>query len=97
MIAQDGRFAGYQAALQDSGFAYDPSLVCNVLNNGPALRAVDKLFDERNPDGFFCFNDARAWYVYECAARRGLTVGKVETDCRQIVRSEEHTSELQSH
>lgn len=56
--------------------AYDPSLVCNVLNNGPALRAVDKLFDERNPDGFFCFNDARAWYVYECAARRGLTVGK---------------------
>ena len=50
-------FAGYQAALQDSGFAYDPSLVCNVLNNGPALRAVDKLFDERNPDGFFCFND----------------------------------------
>ena len=46
MIAQDGRFAGYQAALQDSGFAYDPSLVCNVLNNGPALRAVDKLFDE---------------------------------------------------
>ena len=76
MIAQDGRFAGYQAALQDSGFAYDPSLVCNVLHNGPALRAVDKLFDERNPDGFFCFNDARAWYVYECAARRGLTVGK---------------------
>ena len=76
MIAQDGRFSGYQAALQDSGFAYDPSLVCNVLNNGPALRAVDKLFDERNPDGFFCFNDARAWYVYECAARRGLTVGK---------------------
>ena len=60
MIAQDGRFAGYQAALQDSGFAYDPSLVCNVLHNGPALRAVDKLFDERNPDGFFCFNDARA-------------------------------------
>lgn len=76
MIAQDGRFAGYQAALQDSGFAYDPALVCNVLHNGPALRAVDKLFDERNPDGFFCFNDARAWYVYECAARRGLTVGK---------------------
>ena len=40
------------------------------------MRAVDNLFDERNPAGFFCFNDARAWYVYECAARRGLTVGK---------------------
>ena len=34
------------------------------------------MFDAEHPDGFFCFNDARAWYVYECAARRGLTVGK---------------------
>ena len=35
-------------------------------------------FFDKHPDvdGFFCFNDARAWYVYECAARRGLTVGK---------------------
>ena len=76
MIAQDGRLAGYQAALHDAGRVFDPSLVCNVLNNGPALRAVSKLFDDTHPDGFFCFNDARAWYVYECAARRGLTVGK---------------------
>ena len=76
MIAQDGRLAGYQAALRDAGRDFDLSLVCNVLNNGPALRRVSELFDESHPDGFFCFNDARAWYVYECAARRGLTVGK---------------------
>ena len=70
MIAQDGRLAGYRTALQEAGRAFNPSLVCNVMNNGPALRAVNKLFDDEHPDGFFCFNDARAWYVYECAARR---------------------------
>ncbi len=76
MIAQNGRLAGYRTALQEARRAFNPSLVCNVMNNGPALRAVNKLFDDEHPDGFFCFNDARAWYVYECAARRGLTVGK---------------------
>ena len=76
MIAQDDRLEGYQAALRDAGLDYDDHLVVNVLNNGPALTAVSDLFDAEHPDGFFCFNDARAWYVYECAARRGLTVGK---------------------
>ena len=47
-----------------------------MLNNRPALDEVRELFDRENPDGFFCFNDARSWPVYECAARRGLTVGK---------------------
>lgn len=76
MIAQDGRLAGYRRALEDAGFAYDESLVANVFNNSPALRAVSDLFDRAHPDGVFCFNDARAWYVYECAARRGLTIGR---------------------
>ena len=76
MIAQDGRLAGYHAALEESGAGYNERLVANVLNNGPALDAVSDLFDREQPDGFFCFNDARAWYVYECAARRGLTIGK---------------------
>ena len=76
MIAQDGRLDGYQAALRNAGRDYDERLVANVLNNGLALDAVSALFDAEHPDGFFCFNDARAWYVYECAARRGLTVGK---------------------
>lgn len=76
MIAQDGRLEGYRRALEDAGRDYDDRLVANVLNNGPALRDVSDLFDRACPDGFFCFNDARAWYVYECAARRGLTIGK---------------------
>ena len=46
MIAQDGRLAGYRTALQEAGRAFNPSLVCNVMNNGPALRAVNKLFDD---------------------------------------------------
>ena len=76
LIAQDDRLEGYQAALRDAGLDYDDHLVVNVLNNGPALTAVSDLFDAEHPDGFFCFNDASAWYVYECAALRGLTVGK---------------------
>lgn len=69
-------FRGYRTALQEAGRAFNPSLVCNVMNNGPALRAVNKLFDDEHPDGFFCFNDARAWYVYGIHEQEGLTVGK---------------------
>lgn len=76
LIAQAGRLEGYRRALEDAGRAFDESLVANVLNNGPALKAVSDLFDRAHPDGAFCFNDARAWYVYECAARRGLTIGR---------------------
>jgi LacI family transcriptional regulator len=76
MVAQQGRLEGYRAALAQSGRDIDERLITAVLNNGPALQAVSDLFDAEHPDGFFCFNDARAWYVYECAARRGLTVGE---------------------
>ena len=55
---------------------FDESLVVAVPNNGPALQTVTDLFERRRPDGYFCFNDARAWYVYENAARRGLVVGR---------------------
>lgn len=75
MVAQDGRLEGYRQALIDHGIDVDERLRCDVLNNGPALRAVEELFDSEWPDGFFCFNDARAWYVYEAAARRGLRIG----------------------
>ncbi|TPF77413.1 MULTISPECIES: LacI family DNA-binding transcriptional regulator [unclassified Bifidobacterium] len=76
LIAQAERLRGYQAALEDDGRKFDRRLTIDVLNNDPALAAVDRLFNVERPDGFFCFNDARAWYVYECAARRGLTVGR---------------------
>ncbi|KFI94213.1 LacI family transcriptional regulator [Bifidobacterium saguini DSM 23967] len=75
IIAEQGRMAGYRAALAEADMAFDGHLVAHVGNNEPALAAVNALFDTAQPDGFFCFNDARAWYVYECAARRGLTIG----------------------
>lgn len=74
--AQQGRFEGYRTALADAGREVDEMLVRNVAYNGEALAAVSNLFDTAKPDGFFCFNDARCWHVYECAARRGLTVGR---------------------
>lgn len=76
MIAQDLRKEGYRRALEESGIGYDERLAIAVWNNRPGLREVRELFEREHPDGFFCFNDARSWYVYECAARFGLTVGK---------------------
>lgn len=76
MLAQQGRLEGYRRALLEAGMPFDESLVIAVPNNGPALQTVTDLFERRRPDGYFCFNDARAWYVYENAARRGLVVGR---------------------
>lgn len=76
MLAEGLRLEGYRSALRDAGIEPDDDLAIRVWFNQPALDAVSRLFDERHPDGFFCFNDARAWYVYECAARRGLVVGR---------------------
>lgn len=75
-VADLGRRAGYRRALEESGLGYDESLDIGVTFNRPALDAVDDLFDRAEPDGAFCFNDARAWYVYQCAAKRGLEIGR---------------------
>ncbi|NEG70011.1 LacI family DNA-binding transcriptional regulator [Bifidobacterium choloepi] len=75
-VAQAGRLAGYLAALADRGVTPDPAWQCNVGTNGAALAAVARLFEEVKPDGFFCFNDSRALYVYEQAARHGLEIGR---------------------
>lgn len=76
MLAQDGRRQGYEAALADRGLTLSRDLEIAVGNERGASRAVCKLWDQTQPDGFFCFNDARALHVYEQAARRGLYVGK---------------------
>lgn len=49
MVAQTGRLAGYRQALMDHGRGFDERLQCDVLNNGPALRAVEALFDTEQP------------------------------------------------
>ncbi|MCI1833115.1 MAG: LacI family DNA-binding transcriptional regulator [Bifidobacterium sp.] len=74
--AQTGRRKGYRQALDDAGMPYDPRLDVAVTGNQPAVDDVDSLMERFHPDGFFCFNDAHAWYVYECAARRGMRVGR---------------------
>lgn len=74
--AQTDRRRGYQAALHEAGLPYDPGLVCNVGFNQEALNAVNALMDRTSPDGFFCFNDSRSFYIYQAAAARHLSIGR---------------------
>lgn len=76
MRAQRARLSGYRQALREAGIGYDPGLVANVHMGHEAMDKVADLFERRSPDGCFCFNDARAWYVYNEAARRGLAIGR---------------------
>ncbi|WEV52852.1 LacI family DNA-binding transcriptional regulator [Bifidobacterium sp. ESL0704] len=76
LLAEPLRLRGYRKALREAGLPFDPELIASVANNGVALKAVSELFDRAHPDAFFCFNDARTWYVYQCAAQRGLEIGR---------------------
>lgn len=76
MIAEEGRRRGYHQALREAGLTPDPQWEVAVDNDEEDYRIVGDLWDRCEPDGFFCFNDARALYVYLQAARRGLYVGK---------------------
>ncbi|PJM78520.1 LacI family DNA-binding transcriptional regulator [Bifidobacterium scaligerum] len=90
MVAQPGRLSGYVDALADRGIPYDPELMINVDTGSDAAARMPAFFD-RHPDvdGFFCFNDTRAWAIYSEAARRGLTPGKdiavVGVDNHQVI------------
>lgn len=74
--AQVDRQRGYEAALHESGLSKDPGLVCKVGFNQEALDTVGALVDRASPDGFFCFNDSRSFYVYQIAAARHLSIGR---------------------
>ncbi|WEV69527.1 LacI family DNA-binding transcriptional regulator [Bifidobacterium sp. ESL0775] len=76
LLAESLRLKGYQKAFKDAGRHIDPDLVVGVGKNGGALQAVSDLFERKHPDAFFCFNDARTWYVYQCAAQRDLEIGR---------------------
>ena len=76
MLAEGLRLEGYKKALHEAGLPFDKDLAIQVHHNDDALSKVRALMDTHKPDGFFCFNDARAWYVYDTAARKGLTIGK---------------------
>ncbi len=74
-VAQVRRRAGYRQALKDAGLPYDSALDLKIGENSEALKAVDALVERKSPDGFFCFNDARALHVYLAAAGRNLKIG----------------------
>lgn len=76
LLAQGLRMAGYQEAIREVQLDDNADLVANVSYNQRALDDVNALFDRAHPDGVFCFNDSRAWYIYECAARRSLIIGR---------------------
>lgn len=76
MVAQIERFAGYRKALEDAGLPFDEALTVDVMYHRPAQDAVDRLVDDMHPDGVFCWNDARALYVYQSALKLGLTIGR---------------------
>ncbi|WEV67285.1 LacI family DNA-binding transcriptional regulator [Bifidobacterium sp. ESL0769] len=76
LLAEPLRVRGYEKALKDAGRPIDPELNVGINKNDGGLKAVSELFDRKHPDAFFCFNDARTWYVYQCAAQRGLEVGR---------------------
>ncbi|WP_418969837.1 LacI family DNA-binding transcriptional regulator [Alloscardovia omnicolens] len=76
MLAEGLRLEGYKKALAEAGREFNPALAIQVHRNDEALQKVRTLMNDEHPDGFFCFNDARAWYVYDTAARMGLTIGE---------------------
>lgn len=77
MIAQPGRVSGYLDALAEHGIPFDPALMINVDDGTDAAARLPAFFNAHpDIDGFFCFNDTRAWGVYEEAAHRGLVIGK---------------------
>lgn len=75
VIAQDGRLAGYRAALEESSIEIDERLMVSV-DEQDVDGEVPKLFDGLHPDGVFCFNDMRAHLAYREAGRFGMTIGK---------------------
>lgn len=90
MIAQPGRISGYVDALAAHDIPFDPELMINVESGSDAAARMPAFFD-RHPDvdGFFCFNDTRAWSIYTEAIRRGLAIGKdiavVGVDNHQVI------------
>ncbi len=68
------RLAGYRAALEEVGMAYDPRLVCRVaIDPEAAAKATERLLDRRpRPSALFAYNDLMAVGVLAALDRAGL-------------------------
>jgi LacI family transcriptional regulator len=74
--ATRGRLAGYRAALDDAGLAFDQRLVVNGRSETEGgLQAARKLLSATDrPTALFCFNDRMAMGAYHAAAELGLRI-----------------------
>lgn len=74
--ARVGRREGYRKALEDSGIAYDDSLVAAAESSfaHDGYLAARRLLERRHPTALFCFNDRMAMGAYRAAAEAGLSV-----------------------
>lgn len=71
------RRAGYAAALDAAGVAYDPALYLNgPWSEGWGREAIARLFDgtSKAPDGIFCDNDQLARGASEALRERGISI-----------------------
>lgn len=87
--AEQGRMQGYRQVLEKAGLPFDDNLVIHPHIGTQTSQEVQELTERFHPDGFFCFNDARAWSVYMEAAKHGVVVGKqisvVGVDNHQVI------------
>ena len=87
--AQADRMRGYQAALKEAGLPASKALIRLVGFNQEAMDQVNDLVDGQHPDGVFCFNDSRSFYLYQAAAARHLIIAVdlnlVGVDNHQVV------------
>lgn len=74
--ATRGRLAGYSAALESGGIAFDPSLLVARESETPGgyLAARELLRRSDRPTALFCYNDRMAMGAYRAAAELGLRI-----------------------
>jgi LacI family transcriptional regulator len=74
--AKRGRLAGYRAALDDAGLAFDQRLVAEGSSETEGgLQAARRLLSAtERPTALFCFNDRMAMGAYHAAAELGLRI-----------------------
>jgi DNA-binding LacI/PurR family transcriptional regulator len=76
-VTAQQRLAGYRAALDEAGLAYDPGLVSEVehFRRADGAAAMGRLLDLPSPpDAVFCFNDLLALGAVRTLLDRGLAV-----------------------
>jgi LacI family transcriptional regulator len=74
--ATRGRLAGYRAALEEAGLAFEDRLVTEASSDTEGgLVAAGRMLSRRDrPTALFCFNDRMAMGAFHAAAELGLSI-----------------------